>query len=199
MKKLLALVLIFCAAPLASCSIVMMQISVDGIVDPPDSNVFVRPSETATIDLHGFVASSEGEAITGLMFVQGPGIITGGSVLQGDGTITEIDIYEDPSAWGPSLEEVLAENGYSGVTNPALYIELYDSTIPFTDMDGILVDYIQFHCEGPGDSVITFLNTETFEPYDVQVIHQGIPEPVSAVMFGLCGIILSLRHKNKRQ
>lgn len=184
MKKFYVLLALCVFTSIAHATIVMptIEISVDGVVNPPEVTLF--PSDCVAIDLHGFVAASVGQAVTGYLIAQGPATICGGTVLQGDGTVTGI-MPGDEMSPGYTWRNHFADNGYEGVSAQILLIDLYDSTAPICDLDGLLVDCIMFHCDGPGDVELTFLDAQTLIAYDTQIIHQ-IPEPamISLMFFG---------------
>jgi hypothetical protein len=163
------------------------------IEDPIDTEIWVANSETIWLDIHGLVPS--GEYLNVWMIAIGPGSMSGGTVLQGDGTVYDYhpdDILEGTMTWG----DFFASVGYPGVSPMINFVELTAGD-PFPDLSGVLFDEKEFHCESDqGDVTIYLLNADTgqYEVLDTLVIHQ-IPEPMTVALLGLGGLFLLRRRR----
>ena len=180
MKKFLFMLVVLAMANVASATLL---ISVDGMIDPPDTTINLRPSDTVVIDIWG-----DGETQMGMFLmtldVAGPGSLdlSGAVVLYPGNTNVPPMWFDDPD---------LA--GMIGAQNPMVYFELVDLPSGGADpapLEGVLVDGIVFHCDGPEDVIIT-LYDGNLEPLDSQVIHQ--PEPMTIALLGLGGLFLRRR------
>jgi len=200
MKKLLVLLMVLGFTTSAS-AVVDLNLSVtldpygdpQYIEDPADSQISIVPSEEIWIDVHGTVPS--GEYLNTWIIAQGPATMSGGVVLQGDGGVTEYDPSAELSP-GYTWENFFADQGYSGVSPMIEFVGFVDSTEPFSDLTGILLDEKLLHCEDLGDVTISILNADTgeYEVYDQLVIHQ-IPEPMTVALLGLGGLFLIRRRR----
>jgi hypothetical protein len=199
MKKLLVLMLVLAMSTAAS-AVVDLTISVTldpfgdpiYIENPQDTEIYLYPSDYIWLDIHGTVSSTT--PINVWMVAVGPGSMSGGQVLVGDGTVTDydpMDEIEPGFTWG----DFFASYGYD-VSPMINFIEFYDSSTPIEDLTGILFDYKEFHCDGEGDVVIYVLNADTgeMEVLDSLVIHQ-IPEPMTVALLGLGGLFLLRRRR----
>ena len=191
MKKFLALVLILGMAQVASAGFL---ISVDGVVDPPDTSIELLPSEYAMIDIHTDGTESQ-QAVW--LVCEGPGVFQSAGVLNpavGWAAVATSTLYTTGD--GSGIVEWFAMDppdgmGYtntSSVVNPEFFLAAA-GLLPA----GMLIDEIAFHCEGPGEVLLTLLN-ENFELMDTQLIHQ-IPEPMTMALLGLGGLALIRRRK----
>jgi hypothetical protein len=201
MKKLLILMLVLGMTSMAS-ALVDLKISVTldpygtptYIEDPRDSEIELEESDIIWIDIHGTVTADEPTPV--YLIAQGQGTLTGGQLLQGDGTHVEIDPAEELDlgyTWG----DFFADEGYPDVGPLINEITFLDSTVPFEDLVGVLFDFKEFHCtngDPPNDVVITLLNANDypFTVLDRLVIHQ-IPEPMTIALLGLGGLFLRRR------
>jgi len=185
MKKLLALMLVLSVASVANAALL---ISVDGVVDPPDTSIELFPSDTVTIDIWGDgLTPTAPVAPTPWLIVEGLGTVSGGVVIY-PGTLTTITLYEEGD--GSGIVEWLQSEGYN--TTQSYYIELVDGTAEPPPLSGTLVDEIELHCIGFGDVLLSLVKADLSENYDTQIIHQ-IPEPASMLLLGLGGLLLRRR------
>ena len=192
MKKLLVLMLVFVIASLANAIPGTLQISVDGVVDPPESEIVLEESEHAVIDVHSFGNTA---VLDVMMFTEGNGVLSldPGWIVDMAG-IDEVlvDISDQPGAigWLQSL-------GYSPTS--IIYFAITQAAVPIPEVpDGKIVDLIDFHCTGAdlvpyqGETRILLFDTASESVVDTQVIHQ-IPEPMTIALLGLGGLLLRRR------
>jgi hypothetical protein len=196
MKKLLVLIAILCVASWANAS---LQISVNGVVDPVGP-ITVGTSEHLVLDVS---ASGEPTNKAVWMIVQGPGTISGGTLLyNGAGGLSDINEFgkdeiayytEDPVPVAVTWGEYFASEGFSGVGDTIHFFQFVDTIAPNPPaLNGKLVDGIDFHCEGLGIMVVTLLNSDTLAVYDTQIIYE-IPEPTTIALLCLGGLMLRRR------
>jgi hypothetical protein len=175
MKKLLVLALVLAMAPLANAALLL---SVDGVVDPPDTSIVVAPSDILNIDIWGDGETAPGAFYLGI-YVDGPGTLDiSQAVILYPGSATDI-YFEDLG-------------GMLGTKEPVVHIELNDtpSSGPKAPLTGTLVNNILFHAEFAGDATLALFDGDGIL-LDTQVIH--IPEPVTMVLLGLGGLMLRRR------
>jgi hypothetical protein len=193
MKKLLILMLVLGVASVANATLLL---SVDGVTDPPETEVTLHPSDEAVIDVMG---DGRAQPQAAYLIVQGPGTIAGHTMLYGGTLVTYQDLEEIAVELEMTPEDVLAvlaEYGYDEATDLS-YMNFADA--PGGDwptLDGKLVDDIIFHCEGPLmeplDVTLTLTDGDFAEVFDVQIIHQ-VPEPMTLTLLGLGGLLLRRR------
>jgi len=192
MRKLIFLLTVLA---IASVSNAALKISVNGVVDPPDTQIVLKPSETAVIDIWG--DNQTPSPWDGWLIAEGPATTVNGNLLY-QGSLSSLVTF-DASSGLPDMKAWLESIGYKavgGVSN----IVFADGAYPPKPLEGTLVDGIVFHCEAPGDVLLTLVNIfdpGTGEPptltvMDTQVIHQ-IPEPITLALLGLGGLFLRRR------
>jgi hypothetical protein len=179
MKKLLVLMMVLAMAGMANAALLL---SVDGVVDPPDTQIEIAPSDEVIIDIWGDGLTDPYAFLLG--------------IAAGDGSKGSLDI-SGATVLYPGSEAAIMEfddQGTAdmlGLENPFVYIELTDVAIPPAPLDGTLVDGIVFHCEALGDVTLVLLDGDGMV-MDTQVIHQ-IPEPMTVALLGLGGLLLRRR------
>jgi hypothetical protein len=169
MKKLLVVAIVMLVASMANAG---MLISVDGVVNPPDSAIELQPSQVAMIDIH-----SDGLSQSGAFFlsIEGPGVF--GDVSNAVNYV----VPNDPE--NPSIIDI-SEVGLM------LFVDMALVGVPIPPVpQGLVVDLIPFHCEGEGDVILTLTNEEGLV-LDTQVIHQIIPEPMTMALLGLGALLI---------
>jgi hypothetical protein len=175
MKKLLVLALVLSVASMANAA---MLLSVNGVVDPPDTSIVVLPSDFLNIDIWGDGETAPGAFYLGI-YVDGPGTLDiSQAVIHYPGSATDI-YWEDLG-------------GMLGTNEPLVHIELNDTPAsgPKAPLTGTLVDQIMFHAEAMGDATLALFDGDG-NLLDTQVIH--IPEPITMVLLGLGGLMLRRR------
>jgi hypothetical protein len=162
-----------------------MYISVNGVIDPPDTEIWLGPSDLVTIDLYAGLEMPQGSYYLGISL---------SSPATGD---LNIDNAVPPGGGYPGEssdvrwldDEEIA--GILGVYNPFVEAVLIDTVEPMDPVIGLLVDGILFHCAGPPGDVMLALFDQDGNLLDTQVIH--VPEPMTAALLGLGGLMLRRR------
>jgi hypothetical protein len=161
MKKLWALLLVFGMASMANA--MMLQISVNGELNPADSEIFLTAGDTAVLDIwspDGY--SGYGDDVYFFLIVETTyGYISGGVVTPNAPCDTDI-----PDVWipGPPFPP-----GYNGILGGIL-CEAGTPADP-----GVYIDEIFFRCESAGDATIqlwTTVDGVTMTLQDTVIIHQ---------------------------
>jgi hypothetical protein len=188
MKKLVVLMLVLGICSVTNAGLV---ISVNGVENPPDTTIELRPSDNAVIDIHGLApAQPMGTFYFGINLVGGEygSLDIRGATLHYGGTNQSI-VPMDPDI-----------AGMLGLEVGGAAIELVDLVPPPAvpkPLLGRLVDNITFHCDGydplhiPTDVTLSLFDIEG-NLLDTQVIHQ-IPEPITIALLGLGGLFLRRR------
>lgn len=185
-KKLLIFMLVLGMASAANANLL---ISVGGVVDPPDTEIFLMPSQEVIIDIMG-----DGRP-TGADFwliPDGYGSVGGGVMLY-TGNLSVLSTYTLGD--GSGVVEWLNVSGYPDAKN-TVYMG-FGNAPEALPLNGKLVDEIIFHCDGippeaPFDSVLTLVDSTLAVIEDIQIIHQ-IPEPMTIALLGLGGLFLRRR------
>jgi hypothetical protein len=165
---------------MASGASAAMKLSVNGQTDVPDSTISMLQSDTVVIDIHA-------DATTlGIMVIEGPGSISGDPTF-----IWEQSGVSNPSPDQDLWKEILElDFGFVDVRQ-VIDIGIVDSTDPFTQPDGLVIDGLIFHCEGLGEVRLSLLDVD-LNVHDSLTIHQ-IPEPITFALLGLGGLFLRRR------
>ena len=166
MKKLLILVMVLALSSMASATITLV---VDGV--DAGAAITLLPSDTVWIGVNQDIA--ENFAAYVIMDTTSLGSWTGLSA-----------IYSPPA-----LAAVVGWTYYGTGVDPGMDAWFGDFTLPGLEQGGPGVfGAVQFHCEAPGDVLIT-LYDEAFVPVDTLTIHQ-IPEPATIALLCLGGLLI---------
>ena len=175
MKKLLVLMLVLGMASMATAG---LQISVMGNPDPVDTEYTLLPSEELMLDIHAVDEASEYYM---LVVDNAQGSIAGGVILLGD-------VSGDLSYLLPYLTPYVPIDNVNGIAG-------FIGTSTGLGVDGIAVDQILFHCEGPDDALVMLYTSEDSAQWglaDTVLIHQ-IPEPMTMALLCLGGLFMRRR------
>jgi len=176
--------IVFTVLAMASAANAALLISVNGVIDPPDTSITLKPSEHAVIDIRG---ADTGETTPPGAFYLGVSVGNLG-LLSVDNAVVlypgnKADIYMEND---PGIAAMLE------VDNPYVHVELTDVSTNPPPLNGRLADLIDFHCTGqPGDVLLKLFNGDG-ALMDSQIIHQ-IPEPITFALLGLGGLFLRRR------
>lgn len=180
---------------MASSASANLLISVDGIVDPPDSTVYAIPSDTLSLGIYNTAEGTDGYWV--LYCKTSYGSISGGIVLapKPDPNAGSGFYFLDDDAVGVGL--VPLDAGYNGVWGGAFNYMF--SNPPVLVPVGMLFDEISFHCESEQDVTIILQEVTNYWEmgvvFDTQIVH--VPEPVSALLM-ICGVgLLRLQNRNR--
>ena len=191
MKKILV---VFTLLAMASVANAGFLISVNGVVNPPDSDIKLLPSEHAVIDIQ---ATVNGASVSDMwLLMQGDlGTMTGGQKVFGNAAFpsqftrraaghSDIDFLNTYYPGTTVAYHVIVTGGFNDDDDP----------IPVDNVK--IVDLIDFHCEAVGDVTLILVAVPPAgglgEVWDRQVIHQ-IPEPITFALLGLGGLFLRRR------
>jgi hypothetical protein len=180
MKKLLVLMMVLGIAGAANAALL---ISVDGVVDPPESEIELIESDWVTLDIWGDGQTDPSTFFLGID-VQGPASL---DLSQAEMLYTGNDALVDWLDY-PEIADML------GLQNPLVLLSLNDLPpvgTPKEPLEGTLVDGIRLHCDGIGEVTVLLYDGDGVL-LDTQVIHQ-IPEPMTLGLLGLGGLFLRRR------
>ena len=186
MKKLLIFMLVLGMASLVNALPTSLQISVNGVDEPVDSDIWLLPTETIELDIWTTAEIySEGglEGYFALGVDPAYGTLTGGVSLYPSEAGT---VYYSGSGGSYLPSPEAGDFGTIGSMQPS-----------GSGMTGVIFDSIIFHCEAAGDAIINlytvdFAATPVYSLIDSVIIHQ-IPEPMTVLLLGLGGLFLRRR------
>jgi hypothetical protein len=186
MKKLLVLALVLAMAGMASASMILQ---VNGVDDPPETEVTLLVDDTALIGVYAPAEGVQGQYLLGITMAS-----TGTGTLDLSQVIND---YVSRTGDTTGFTEMLdAEENLNaiGLRNWAVNIVLTDTLDPIEPVLNQLVSKIVFTCTGLGDVTLQLWDFAEGDPFviDSQVIHQ-IPEPITMVLLGLGGLMLRRR------
>jgi hypothetical protein len=180
--------IVFTVLAMASVANATLSISFNGATDLPDSQIFLKPSETAVI---GVYAVAEKAVWTNIIVLEGLGSadLTGMSIIAlGVDEDYIVDWTNDPDAIG--FVKGLGYNPFGIVVSALIHVAGEPMAIP---ENVPMIDGIKLHCEGyPGDVIVSLLDGADGALLDRMVIHQ-IPEPITFALLGLGGLFLRRR------
>ena len=185
MKKLMVFTLVLIMASAANAGLLL---SWEGIVDPPDTEVYMEVSEYACIDVYS--NGGNPPSMSALLIIQGPGSLDASNAWawQPGGLGKAVHIL--PPALS-SYIYYLDYYGYAGVTDIIDIVIIPTATDPIPI--GTVIDNIIMHCDAEGDVTLTLLEAaEGFALIDQMVIHQ-IPEPMTIALLSLGALFLRRR------
>ena len=184
MKKLLTLLLVLGFATTANA--VTLQISVNGDIDPIDSEIILCPGDTLILDIHspsGYASAADATYFA--LVVDGAyGSITGGVILEASPDWSALYGQSAVADFFPCLNP--GEDGPWGE---------FSGPPGTTAGPGMWADEFLFECLGEGDAVVRLIGTTDFgtcNVFDTVTIHQ-VPEPASMLLLGLGGLLLRRR------
>ena len=193
MKKLLVLMLVLGIASMASAAAI--KISVNGVCDPEDTTITLKPSETAIIDLHVTDNANWKPGGQGFyLILQGPG-----SIVADSDPLAQNPQYRWQQSLADNLERpepydtlvgILGTLGYTQIVD-IVGGDIKDASEPFDIPSGKVIDGMIFHCLDEGDVTLTLI-TDAGDVLDTQIIHQ-VPEPLTVALLGLGGLFLRRR------
>jgi len=184
--KIVPILIVTCLMSVPAFALMDLEISINGDLNPPDSQYTLSPGGTAVLNIHS-IASYDGmeDIYWALVCDTAAGTITGGT----------------PTAAAPSDSSWLGDDAQLNglVTAPEDGSWGYIGSIAGTPADpGVYIDDISFVCESDSQDAILNLYTtvdfETFTLADTAVIHQ-VPEPMTMALLGLGGLLLRKRCK----
>jgi len=185
MKKALVLMVVLAMAGITNAGI---RISVDGVVDPPDTQINITevPGGTVDIDLWG-----DGEEPMGTFYLgmSGPATLDISApnwVYPGN----NVDVWWEDLT---DLADYIETQGYlvGGTFANFTMNDLVTPPAVPAPLDGILVNNLPLQCEGLGEVLLVVTNGEGLV-LDTQIIHQ-VPEPMTISLLGLGGLLLRRR------
>jgi hypothetical protein len=194
MKKLLVVMLVLSMASMANAA---LYINVNGVANPPDSEITLLPSESVTISITGDGLTPQDQDFWLVAEPLGTSTMAGGAMIYaGDMSAWAFNTLGDGSGIVEWLRALSDGTGYD--TKDAYWmLYAHSGVLP---LNGLLFDEITFHCDAPGDVMLTLVNifddgagSVVKTVYDTQIIHQAIPEPMTLGLLGLGGLFLRRR------
>lgn len=177
MKKLLIFMLVLCMASSANA---VLQISVGGVQEPIDSEIWLLPSEYLTLDVWTTtdITPGVGEGYFALVCSTADATISGGVNVSAEPSLYVYQYFGDPGG---------------------IWVAVALATAPSLPAGSTLTDLIDFHCEWqPNDVLVELIFDIGYPIYgtaavvDSVIIHQ-IPEPMTVLLLGLGGLFLRRR------
>ncbi|HRV19890.1 MAG: hypothetical protein KBI46_07655 [Phycisphaerae bacterium] len=147
-----------------------LYITVNGVINPPDSTVTIKPSDTLWIGIWDDGQTAPGLLAMGL--TMGPGSLDASKMSVQAGVLA-------------AVSDDAGKAGDLGLQSPFIAMEIGQI------QPGTLISEVLFHCDGPGDVTIALVDDNGIV-VDTQVIHQ-VPEPFTLATLALGSLLLRRR------
>ena len=177
-----------------------LLISMDGVVDPPDTQIVVVPSDVLSLGMWGDGTNPGNDAfwitVDGPCYAMDPPV-NPLDIIYYPGDLSWISVYRKGDST-QVIEDFI--NPMPGLENvhSAYYIEFATSSPTVPPLSGMLVDDLGLHIEDWGDIILVLHNIDLTAALDMQVIH-ALPEPTSLALLALGGLLLRRRGKDNEK
>ncbi|UCG59367.1 MAG: PEP-CTERM sorting domain-containing protein [Phycisphaerales bacterium] len=184
------LLLILLFAPL-SADATLTTISEDTTTPQETDLASQAPEDLEAVWSYGGILGSDFAAV---MITAGCDILTGGPSLHGDALAGASDVV------GPDLEQIIAfleSDEYFSVMSKT-FPRFASASAP-RGLGGAVGANMKPGLDDLWPQVMWLLGARTFEVYDQSLVNQiSVPEPASAILLSLAGLILRYRRQSRR-